>query len=317
MEFKDEAESYGGHGPPVAAFTDLPTDIAQLIVYTAVHGASTSATSRALTLVSKEIQYWVDPFFFRHVEFHTSKTFNAYIDSLNDATSSKRLNRIRPFVWSLCIGIVVAETQHFTQLLAIHPSLWSIYLCYSLPQLPPGSLTSLPSGLTHLSASFDQGIETFSTPLFANLTHLDVSDFDLINKRLPDMISLPLLQVIAIGGQDADYGAFQDAVLGLPAHLKTIIWFVNLESISSFLAMDATIKDIVMGIGDPRIVVCLAGLEEEEELDLHEEISPHIIVGDLMSKPFDFFNWRCEGTTLWERAESVKEGRLKRKLLSQ
>ncbi|KAH8809617.1 hypothetical protein DL96DRAFT_1628628 [Flagelloscypha sp. PMI_526] len=297
IESKPEVES---HGERALTFHDLPADIARLIVSIAVHGAT------ALTLVSKTIQHWVDPFFFRHMEFHSPENLNAYIDTLNELPPSNRLLRIRPYVWSICIDSSFGETVPFMQLLALHPSLRSLYLCDTLPPLSIEGLSAAPSMLTHLSASFDHVID-LSIPYFAGLTHLDISDFDLLNKRLPDMSALSHLQVIVMGGEDAGYRGFRDALAVLPAHLETIIWFVNLKSICSFLSLDDATTDIVTGTTDARIVVCLA---EVEDSDGHAGISPYIIVADLLSEPFEFFNWRSEGTTLWERAGSVKRRRL-------
>ncbi|KAH8802301.1 hypothetical protein DL96DRAFT_1823305 [Flagelloscypha sp. PMI_526] len=180
------------HGERVLTFQDLPAEVARLIVSTAVHGAST------LTLVSKTMQHWVDPFFFRHIEFHSSKKLYAYINTLDGPPPSNRLLRIRPFVWSICIDVAVGETVSFTQLLTLHPSLRSFYLCHPLPPLSIEGLSTVPSMLTHLSASFGRDMDLPLIPYFAALSHLDISDFDLTNKRLPDMSYLSRLQVIVM-----------------------------------------------------------------------------------------------------------------------
>ncbi|KAH8823595.1 hypothetical protein DL96DRAFT_1615000 [Flagelloscypha sp. PMI_526] len=172
------------------------------------------------------------------------------------------------------------------------------------------AMSSIPLHLTHLSASFSSTGANFSLPIFARLTHLDLSDFDLSssNRKLPDLRMMSSLQVVVLGGEMPHYATFWAAQSLLPPQIETIIWFINTPTIAQFQAIHPEMENIAKGEIDARIVVFIAEMAPTED---RGAIPSDIIEANIISDAVSCFSWRSdEGTTVWELAEGVKRRRI-------
>ncbi|KAH8809541.1 hypothetical protein DL96DRAFT_1628449 [Flagelloscypha sp. PMI_526] len=296
-------------------FEDLPVDLARLVCTSAAAWDHSLETGFALSSVCKLFQMWVDPLIFRHLEFRTV-LLDRYLLLQKDPVS-RRLVSVRPYVWSLKFtSNCTLQLSQLKRLASIHPCVKSLYIFHSIPA---GSEALHLPALTHLSASFlDYTSRSIYGPLFANVTHLDMSSLD--GKDLLGVAIylklLPLLEAIVIGGTGPNItspGECMNNILcalpALPSHLKLILCFLNVHSVKEYLNVDERAEDLANGKIDPRAVVCISESGEIEDASLPGQI----FIANHFSMSSQLWSWRIpEEETFWALAGAVLEVRRSR-----
>ncbi|KAH8809540.1 hypothetical protein DL96DRAFT_1717068 [Flagelloscypha sp. PMI_526] len=235
-------------------FLDLPQDVSQLIVTTAVIIDRSRSTGRVMSCVSRDIQFWADPLLFRTLEFNNRKDYKDYL-SLQSTSQSSRLARIRPVVWAFAFQKPI-NLEELRDLLSLHPSIK--FLLFE--EITPGAETLHIPTLTQLVTMSGSQVQLLG-PLFANVTHLNLltlraKDIPTFANNLAQMASLQAI-LFAAGEDGFQPQVVQAALDALPSTLGVIIFGVMVDSMNQFWHLSAITADLATGELDPRVVVAI------------------------------------------------------------
>ncbi|KAH8836134.1 hypothetical protein DL96DRAFT_109414 [Flagelloscypha sp. PMI_526] len=192
---------------PVLPTPALPSDILWKI-FTAVAKEGDVGCS-SLSLVSKEVQRWVDPILFSTMEIDSSQRS---VDNLLEAAfTTPRLAQMLAYATSLKCSHTSAEPPAIQKAIRIFPSLENLAICD--PSSDPNivwtpSKFKLPSTVKniHWQAGGDHNHASYAFPqIFHSITHLSIRFKWLVRSPLERMTfpPLPTLQVLALSESSA------------------------------------------------------------------------------------------------------------------
>ncbi|KAH8804179.1 hypothetical protein DL96DRAFT_636006 [Flagelloscypha sp. PMI_526] len=158
---------------------DVPLDIARLIVENAA--VSDRSTACALSRVSREVQFWSDPFLFRIIviqgEGTVSKAMGDFINNFISENPTQRILRAQSYVKMFSSRQKSDEENRIPRFIARCTTLealclWTLGLNSSFMSI------NIPS-LRRISFScFRKWPQTFRVPLFRSATHLEIDSAD-------------------------------------------------------------------------------------------------------------------------------------------
>ncbi|KAH8804182.1 hypothetical protein DL96DRAFT_636027 [Flagelloscypha sp. PMI_526] len=230
------------------SFQDVPVDIARLIFESAA--VSDRSTACALSCVSREVQFWSDPFLFRNVVIQDEGTVREamleFIDNFISEDPPSRILRARDYVQRFSTKQDNDQENRIPKFIGLCTALESLCL-WTLDLTAPFLPINIPSLRKISFSSFDKGPQTFNVPLFHSVTHLEIDSADPISiwkAELSSMSSLTHL-VLVLLDQNKIATAISTVSCSLPSHLQVLL-----------LVMRRTEQSSLEGISyDERIVI--------------------------------------------------------------
>ncbi|KAH8825920.1 hypothetical protein DL96DRAFT_1610244 [Flagelloscypha sp. PMI_526] len=239
---------------PNKTFVQLPNDILwNIFMISAQDGGP--AQRRILSLVSNQVQQWIDPILF-------SSLLEAALLQ-DDIPPSPRLSRV--FRNAMCLsgisGLVSSEelSSHLERLPSVRTFTFQgqIDLIWSQIEFP---------SITRLESEIGLGTISFVRDMFPNITHISLRLADFVDppwELLADIRQLHFLAVLPSRfiGVDDEYSllstitSIQTFTMRIPytASLKVILWYNRLYPRVNIL------EDHAKQLIDQRLVVCLDG----------------------------------------------------------
>ncbi|KAH8826087.1 hypothetical protein DL96DRAFT_1607142 [Flagelloscypha sp. PMI_526] len=267
----------------MANVASIPVEIARLIVQFASHSLSTSCS---LSLVSRQVQTWSDPFLFCTMIIsktqEVSQKMRTFIDSFVSSVPSDRLCRARRYVQIVATLQFNDPDETLYRFLGCCSHLFSVCVwCHVVPS--SFSALHIPT-LRWLSLSGWEIPLSFASPVFQSISHLDLtgvffSDWsDIWEANLAFIPNLSHLLLNASGPSDIVDG---EVLSTISSHLTPSIRLV-------LLAVKKLPAEARAGGYDVRIAMVEVGI-----LNVDEE------VWTTFSSPLH------ERETIWSKAETL------------
>ncbi|KAH8826086.1 hypothetical protein DL96DRAFT_1607140 [Flagelloscypha sp. PMI_526] len=267
----------------MAGAASLPVDIARLIVEMASRSLYTACS---LSLVSKEVQTWSDPFLFCTVVISVtdivSKEMELFMDSFTAPTPTQRLLRARGYVQIVATQQLTDPNKRIPRFLGCCSNLFSF--CNWTQVLSSSFFDLHIMSLKWLSLNGWVEPLSFKSPVFQSITHLDLTGLnfsewpDIWNANLGFIPSLTHLLLDASGPSDV---ISNDVLSIISSHLTPTIQLV-------LLSVKGVTKGSITSDHDKRIAIVEMGA-----LNVYEE------VWMTFSGPLQ------EGEAVWSHAEKL------------
>ncbi|KAJ7586771.1 hypothetical protein C8J56DRAFT_945536 [Mycena floridula] len=211
----------------------IPFELVLDILETAV--ADSPITALVFVLISRDIQYCIDPFIYRKIILRSSKAAESFSESIKTAT--KPLSFYRRHVKTLCLSSDKACSQETCRtILSACTGASVIGLSFPSSHLVPAiaevfrmsSLTGLRKLCCNMQA-FDKSY--FSFPSFSQLTHLEVLVISVPRFEWAVLQNLPDLTHLCLFSLNNFRPAVQSSAITLPESLKVCGVYTTLRLI--------------------------------------------------------------------------------------
>ncbi|KAH8826089.1 hypothetical protein DL96DRAFT_1816531 [Flagelloscypha sp. PMI_526] len=285
-------------------FPNIPKDIAREIIELAALPTTDLSLRNAtrLSLVSHEVQKWADKFLYRHIVFpyiRLSARAAFFVETFVSDNPSLRMIRARSLVYTFSSRQSEDSLNHVGRFIALCSHLFSLALVSMRPTPLILNLT-IPS-LRRMTFNSFHPVDSFQSPLFRPLTHLDLCASEIAQweqLRTAGLTQMEYLSHLVLRATKSDQQletVIIEAMTFLQPSLRLLLLVLDESLVNEFLMRREDIRY------SPRIVIAVdtpVPRPKYEELGLDVNFSGR------------WKTWTgklCEERTFWFKADQMLE----------